>query len=425
MRRSIHLALVVALLSLSLIPANAVELNVSGYGNGHYMDMGGMPRQLGEQDLNDGFMQLREFSLFLDVEPSENLIISAELEIADNGHQISANYAYLEHQVNEKFSWRAGKILVPFLHYNENKPNFKQNLMSQPFTAWTLAPVNGVPGKFHGFGWDDVGVMGSYTLEVPSGLLNLKVAVMNGLGSDTDVLDANTITLESVVGGNPVIRPRDGFIDAEGTNNLRDNNKEKSIVGKLTYSSINHPFDIGVSAYRGRWNSHHPTQSNPDAEAKNLTMYGIHANYMADRWTLKGEWGKANVEQTDSALAVPAAQPGAAYLVNKATGDYGLWAWYVEGSVKAYQWGEDEDRFLRLVLRYDRTVTNDRLGIFSPFNRSRWTYGTEIQFVANARLRYEYQKAEIDNFQLAPAPYTAAGGEKEATMNMTSLIFWF
>lgn len=129
------------------------RLHISGYGNMHYMNHSGMPRFVDAPDLNNGFFQIREFSLFFDFAITDAIFASTELEAGDNGHRYVANYPYVDIEVFENFSFRVGKVLVPFLSYNENKPNFKQNLMSQPFTAWNVLPVNGIAQQFHGFGW--------------------------------------------------------------------------------------------------------------------------------------------------------------------------------------------------------------------------------------------------------------------------------
>ncbi len=60
--------------------------------------------------------------------------------------------------------------------------------------------------------------------------------------------------------------------------------------------------------------------------------------------------------------------------------------------------------------------------VFTPFDRSRVTLGLEWEYLKNMRFRYEWQRHEIDNFSNAPAPYVAAGGRKEITMHMISLI---
>lgn len=386
--------------------AMAGELKFSGYGNAHYMDMTGNPLFVGQRDLNKSFTQLREFSLFIDAGISDELLASVEIEAGDNGSQFTANYAYLQYNHSDMVYARLGKILVPFLSYNENKPNFKQHLMSQPFTAWMLAPVNGVPFEFHGFGWSDVGVMGSLTREMGNGLINFKAAVINGLGSDTNVFDANT----SQLSGGPTIRPRDGFIQNEEVNELRDNNDNKAVVLKLTYSSILYPFQVGYSYYNGAWS---PTGD------KDLTMHGVHAEWRRDDWTLKGEWVTADVEQT-AGIDIVGNMMAAA--INKSTGDYDARAWYIEGTRIIRRW--EDDRWLRAVIRYDEVDTNDE-ATFTAFDRDRITYGLEWQFAANARLRYEFQDHTIDDFDKAPAPFRNAGGEEDPQMHMASVIFWF
>lgn len=413
------------------------KLNISGYGNMHYMDHSGMPRFVAQKDLNNGFFQLREFSLFMDFAITDAVLASMELEAGDNGNRYTANYAYVEAQATENLSFRVGKILVPFLSYNENKPNFRQNLMSQPFTAWNLAPVNGVAIDFRGFGWSDAGVViNGNTLLGDVGLLNLKVAVINGLGSDSNVLDANTVTLDVLVemqmpgggqmggemgeqmGGqtmmvHPTVRTRDGLIQNETNNDLMDNNNDKATAVRATFKSLAFPLDVGISWYRGKWDP---------ASSKNLQMLGVHLNVLAMRWTLKGEYVTADIEQDAGVNPVAAAGLMGPAPINTTTGDYTMNAWYIEGSVVPARW--PGDRFLRLVGRYDEVDTNDRAP-FTPFDRGRITVGAEWQFAPNTRLRYEWQRTELHDFANAPAPFRNAGGREIVKMNMASVIFAF
>jgi len=131
----------------------------------------------------------------------------------------------------------------------------------------------------------------------------------------------------------------------------------------------------------------------------------------------------ADVEQTpgiNPVVGVTGPNPTS----NQTTGDYKMNALYVEGSVIPLRYGPNGDRYLRVIYRYDDVDTNDKAS-FTPFDRSRHTYGAEWQFAKNTRLRYEYQDHTLDDFDRAPAPFIAAGGERNVTMHMASIIFWF
>ena len=402
---------------LSLCVSTAVEaqgnVRISGYGNMHYMNHDGVARFVGNQDLNNGFFQIREFSLFFDIAITDAVVASTEIEAADNGTAYTANYAYVDFQATPNLSFRAGKILVPFLSYNENKPNFKQNLMSQPFTAWNLAPVNGIAIDNRGFGWSDAGAVANWNNELGDwGLFDVKFAVINGLGSNSDVLDVNTVQLNAGM-MTPVVRPRDGLIQNETTNNLRDNNNDKATVLKMTLQPLALLGDIGFSWYRGKWNP---------SGTRNLTMLGAHLNVLQPNWTLKSEYVIAQVEQDAGIDPVANAGLMGPAPLNTSTGDYDMHAWYVEGSVVPVRGAND--RYLRLVGRFDDVDTNDQIG-FTPFDRSRVTLGTEFQVATNTRFRFEWQRSVIDDFQNAPAPYVGAGGEETIKMAMASVIFSF
>ena len=141
-----------------------------------------------------------------------------------------------------------------------------------------------------------------------------------------------------------------------------------------------------------------------------LTMLGAHLNVLQPYWTLKSEYVVAHVEQTAGSNQVADAGLMGPGPLNTSTGDYNIKAWYVEGSVIPVR--GSQNRYWRLVGRYDDVDTNDQIG-FTPFDRSRVTVGTEIQFASNTRFRLEWQRSVIDDFQNAPAPYIGAnaGGE--------------
>lgn len=399
------------------------QLSLSGYGNFHGMDHSGLPRFTNSPDGNDLFYQMREFSLFFDFDVAEGVIASLELEAGKNGTHFSSNYAYVQFDIptfvdcwdeeqHGSLNVSVGRILVPFLSYNENKLNFKQTLMSPPFTAQNFAPVVPLPADFFGLDWSDTGVSGNYTKYVESidSFFSLKFATIEGLSSDSNVLDANFRTLTS----GPTVRIRDGLRQNE-QDQLRDGNRNKATVLQASFALSDLPINAGFSWYRGSWNP---------AGDKDLNMYGLHFNWLAHNWTLKAEYGWGDVEQdagsdpvTDAGLTGPG--------FNASTGNYGTQSWYVEGSYIVLRWGEGSDRYLRMIYRYDMVDTNDALTGFNPFDRNRHTIGTEIQIIPGARLRYEWQYHTLQDFSLAPAPFLAAGGEEHVKMHMASVIFYF
>jgi len=133
---------------------------------------------------------------------------------------------------------------------------------------------------------------------------------------------------------------------------------------------------------------------------------------------------QADVEQTAGIDVVADAGLMGPAVVNTSTGNYKMRAWYVEGSIIPFRWGAAEDRFLRLIFRWDDVDTNSKAN-FTPFDKYRITPGMELQFASNARLRLEWQYNTLRDYGKAPKPFRDAGGEKHITMLMWSLITWF
>jgi hypothetical protein len=423
--------------SLSLLASDVTDstggsINISGYVNGHIMKHNGTPA-LVSKNLDEPLFQLREASFFIDAVLNDSLMFSTELEMSydfsnkeDSGRtdrfEALLNYYYLDLDLSNAMDWdtedngtfkiRAGRILVPFLQYNENKPSFKQNLMSQPFTAWQLAPVNNVAGSFKQFGWTDLGISFNYNKVLgDTGLVDVKLSIINGLGTDSQVLDSNTVQLDPGGMMKPTVRPRDGLANAKsGWDGFSDVNDDKAIVLKVSYAPFSMPLNVGFSYYSGAWDKE---------ENHDLTMTGAHASYSTKDWDIKGEYLVADVEQTAGVNVITVPGPGA---LNTSTGDYKMSAWYLEGSYTAFRY--DNNKFLKIILRFDEVDTNDQAA-FTPFDRSRTTVGLEWQFLHNIRLRAEHQKSDINGFENAPGPFIAAGGEDKVTMTMFSLIAYF
>ncbi|PCK07386.1 MAG: hypothetical protein COA42_14520 [Alteromonadaceae bacterium] len=410
------------------------RLNLSGYINGHYMTHDGLP-DLVNKHLNHALWQIREASLFADVVITDSLLFSTELEMSysftDKEHsgrkdsfEALLNYYYFDFDVSNALGWdtdevgalhiRAGRVLVPFLSYNENKPNFKQNLMSQPFTAWQLAPVNNVAIDFQQFGWTDLGAILNWNYAFDeAGLFDVKFSVINGLGTKSAVLDNNTVQLNSPGMMKPTVRPRDGLVNARSDwDEFSDVNDEPALVLKASFVPAAIPLNIGVSWYQGAW----------DKEGDHdLTMVGVHLDYLQRNWNIKGEYVEADVEQQAGINVVSAMGPA---MINVSTGDYTMSSWYLEGAYVPFRYGSDNEKFLKTIIRLDEVDTNDK-ALFTPFDRERLTLGLEWNFMHNIRLRYEWQRHKIHDFDNAPGPYIAAGGEEEVTMNMISLIAHF
>lgn len=419
-------------------------INLSGYINAHYMKHDGLPRFRGK-DLNDPIIQIREASIFADVLLGDYVVFSTELEMSydfsdedttgrDESFKASLNYYYFDFDVAAMLEWEAdeqgglnirfGRILVPFLQTNENKPNFKQSLMSQPFTAWQFAPVNNVASSFDQFGWTDMGLMINWFREMDSGTISVKASAINGLGVDGEVLDTTQVQLDSpmmmngmpmMMMGNlvyPTVRIRDGLFNARSEwDDMDDVNGSLAYTLKVSYSPFSIPLNVGVSWYRGAWNS--------DA-TKGLKMWGLHASYSGARWGIKAEHGGASVEQnagTNTIMMGPAP-------INTSTGDYNMSASFVETSVDVMQYGPGDARYVKLIHRYDTVNTNDE-AMFTPFDRTRHTFGVEWEFTHNIRLRFEHQRHTLENFDASPMPFRNAGGEENVTMNMLSIIAYF
>ena len=149
-----------------------------------------------------------------------------------------------------------------------------------------MAPVIGTPLRKKGFGWPDYGALLDYRIFISAvGLVDFRLALIQGLQGSGRVLESNFATLAAQVPGmngaliNPSIRPRDGLFQNENFS-LGDNNGNLAKVLKFSYRPISLNLIVGASLYTGKWD---------DNAQFDMTMYGFFGNHNSRNWGLKGE----------------------------------------------------------------------------------------------------------------------------------------
>ena len=156
-------------------------------------------------------------------------------QIGSTTKQTSIQYAYLEHVLGDDFSYRAGKITLPFGYYNQNRfYAFQRIELSAPVFQ---SAVLGLPIA-------DIGAAAHKCFRTSWSRIDADFYAVNGYGSSpNDPTKFRSATLPGAI----VL-----------SNNLaaENNNQNLAFGGRLTAAELGgRDLETGISYYGGPWNS--------------------------------------------------------------------------------------------------------------------------------------------------------------------------
>lgn len=202
------------------------------------------------------------FIPFLFSEVSDRIHVTAEIEFEHGGNvggdgEIKLEFATLDIAFHEAASLRGGVILSPLGRFNLIHDSPLNDLTNRPLVAREIVPTtlseSGM-GLFGTFYPSEAAVMG-YELYVVNGFSNSAATrIRSGRGSQK-----------------------------------RDNNEEKSIVGRLNYS----PYlglDLGGSFHVGAYD---------DSGEDNLSIFAVDASWNRGPLDMRGEYATASIDGAD------------------------------------------------------------------------------------------------------------------------------
>ncbi len=276
----------------------------------------------------------------------QNVTVFGELEYEHGGKEIKVDRAFLDLNVIKPYlNFRLGKIYAPFgLEIREYQAPVRR-LVSRPL----------ITDAFMFEEWTDVGA--NLYGEAPLGALGLTydIALVNGPGAADPDAD-----------GIPNILQRNESAEALQT---RDNNSNRTVVGRVSVPVRAVGFEVGGSYAAGRYSDAAAT------EDLDWSQYGLDADFHLAGLDLRGEYvaRRADVPAANQAVLGGATFKGSGYYVQAA------YRWRVDGPNLYY---------LEPVVRYDmldpnRSLDDDEL--------SQWAAGLNYAPWPHVVFRAEYQ----------------------------------
>lgn len=250
------------LLSVALLVPSAASAKVlfTGYGelrmNAHTpYRIHGAPAALTALNIGDdarhharGFA-IENLGLFATTSMTDKLDFKVDFTYRQLGTtvgQVRVQYAYLEHAVSETFSYRLGKVLLPFNYYNRKRfYPFQRVELQAPFF---LNSILGLPMA-------SIGADAETRVNTGLGRLDFDVYAVNGYGANST--NANVFRNPTIPGGAGI------------ANNLAATNNNASIAGGARARLVRDSgSEAGLSYYGGAWDS---------GGSKMLQLFGAHA----------------------------------------------------------------------------------------------------------------------------------------------------
>lgn len=275
-------------LSALLLPALEAQaqswkdkLRIDLYGNWHYSETDEGNTFNGATA--DGAYENTELALSLTGELSSSVTVYAQVfwgheeNVGDEREsQVELEVAALQWNVADQFGLRFGRSRVPFGVYTEL------------WHAGTARPFNDLPQSLYGEAnfvapfYDGVGITGG-----------VKVGGGWGLTYDAYVGEMSFSFLE----------PSEAFAAVDGADDGEEEEGERvlgpreveltDVVGGRFFLETPIPgFRFGASAYRG------DVEAGFERGAEDQTVFGLQAEYLSDRWTVRAEYAEAEVDET-------------------------------------------------------------------------------------------------------------------------------
>lgn len=208
----------------------------------------------------------------------KNLTVFGEVEYEHGGEEIKVDRAYLSWNLLDCLNFYLGKFYAPFGIELREYPYPIRKLITRPLMVRNLLFNE----------WVEVGLQAYGTLNLPKkSTLNYEVAIVNGPSEKEDSGDSDSTLeiLETGTGTNPNIGGTVGALQN------RDNNANRTVIGRLSAPVLGKEAVIGASFARGQYSN----SGNPKLY---FYLFGIDGYYQIYGFDFRGEWVKRNIDVT-------------------------------------------------------------------------------------------------------------------------------
>jgi len=268
-----------------------------------------------------------------------------EIDLGIPEGEAHAEQAYVDFLMAKWINLRGGVVLVPFGKFNLDHFDPRRDLTDRPLVARQIVPTT----------WGDLGAsIFGLVAWTPNLISTYEVAVINGLTNDFSSTNGGLRDAKSPLG--------------------RDNNGQKSVVGRLTFKLADQ-YEIGVSGYRGA--------SSP-TNGKTITGFDVDLEFKPrgiafwEDFEFKGELANFDIQGSHS----PSRLFGLYTQVN-----YHFWPSFLDQTFLGKPFIHPT---FTLVGRYDHAHITTRSGT-GDLTEDRFTIGLNYRPIENYVIKTEYQ----------------------------------
>ena len=267
--------------------------------------------------------------------------------------ELYVEQAFLQYTIADNVNLRGGLMLVPMGIINEYHEPTTFNGVERPNVDKSIVPST----------WREIGL--GVTGKIDNASIRYQAYVFNGFAS---------VNGDNVLGGSNALRNgrQKGSESIISTPNLS---------AKVDFYGIQ-GLRLGLSGYFGRSQSEDGIQ---EIEGSNvgLSMLGLDARYIKNRFSARGQYIHANLSDTDKYNILYETNLGSE-----------LKGWYLEAAYNLLPLNKDQrlDAFVRYE-QYDTHAATFKAGIDRnlAYNRNEWTTGLSYHIAQGAVVKADYQ----------------------------------
>lgn len=316
-------------------------VTVGGYGEITY----------NQPEADNGELDVQRLVLLFGYKFNDKVQFVTEIEL-EHVEEVFVEQAFLQYSLNDNVNLRGGLMLVPMGIVNEYHEPTTFNGVERPSIDGSIVPTT----------WREIGFGVSGRFDEVS--LRYQAYIFNGFSS---------------VNGDKVLGGKNGLRNGR-QKGIRSTVDSPNLAAKLDYYGIQ-GLRLGLSGYFGR------TQAEDDVEdidgsSVGISMLGFDARYAYKRFTARGQFIHASINDTEDYNNLNAADLGSA-----------LQGYYVEAAYNLLPLTKQQQLFA--FARYEDFDTHASVdgGLMKnySYDRNEWTFGLSYKVAPGAVVKADYQ----------------------------------
>ena len=316
-------------------------VTVGGYGEITY----------NQPEADNGELDVQRLVLLFGYKFNDKVQFITEVEL-EHVEEVFVEQAFLQYSLNDNVNLRGGLMLVPMGIVNEYHEPTTFNGVERPSIDGSVVPTT----------WREIGFGVSGKFDNAS--LRYQAYVFNGFAS---------VNGEKVLGGKNALRNG----RQKGIKSTVDS---PNLAAKLDYYGIP-GLRFGLSGYFGRSQAEDEIED-IDGTSVGISMVGLDARYVKKRFTARGQFIHASLNDTEDYNALYSTDLGSV-----------LQGWYLEAAYNLLPINKEQQLFA--FARYEDFDTHasvdGSLMKNDSYNRNEWTLGLSYKIAPGAVVKADYQ----------------------------------